>query len=159
MANGTVHKQVTKNIAIPYGVAIFFLFTTFYVPYYFALCASFFSVMGVYTTIWINPDLDHIEAVIRSKLNGSLIDKYWGLRWYLYGLFIPHRHWLSHLPIIGTMVRLIYYFPETYIVLHTLSMIIPVDDLKIYFCIFFFGMVVSDILHLCLDVVYSYFRL
>ena len=59
----------------------------------------------------ITPDLDQ-EEVTRSeweviKRTGPL-GWFWVALWWLYARAIPHRHWLSHAPVIGTVLRWLY---------------------------------------------------
>lgn len=34
----------------------------------------------------------------------------WVAYWWPYACLVPHRHWMSHLPVVGTLVRLLYLF-------------------------------------------------
>jgi uncharacterized metal-binding protein len=72
---------------------------------------------GCLSGLLINPDLDmtnftHAEGVMRAtfgKLGGSLARLWYGLWWPYSHLIIPkHRHPLSHFPVLGTALRLIY---------------------------------------------------
>jgi uncharacterized metal-binding protein len=71
---------------------------------------------GCLTGLIINPDLDirrftHAEQVMRAsggKL-GRLLAGLWYTLWWPYAHLIPfHRHPLSHFPLIGTILRLVY---------------------------------------------------
>lgn len=72
-----------------------------------ALSAAAGSLLG----IALSPDLDQ-EGL--NKFEHKLV-KYtlglgflWVMVWYPYARFVPHRGWLSHAPIIGTLGRIIY---------------------------------------------------
>ncbi len=71
---------------------------------------------GCMAGLVISPDLDvrhrdtHAETIMRRSL-GCLGGGIWNLLWLPYAYLIPHhRHPLSHWPILGTAVRLLYLF-------------------------------------------------
>lgn len=62
----------------------------------------------------VTPDLDvryrntYSETIMRHTA-GRLAGGFWDWIWLPYAYLIPrHRHWLSHAPIIGTALRLLY---------------------------------------------------
>jgi len=62
----------------------------------------------------VTPDLDvrqrstHAETIMRRS-GGCLVGALWNLLWLPYAYLIPrHRHPLSHWPILGTVLRLVY---------------------------------------------------
>jgi uncharacterized metal-binding protein len=75
--------------------------------------AAAFAV-GCLANLLVNPDLDVPSGsrayVIMRRTGGTLLGKLWQLFWYPYACWlIPHhRHPLSHLPILGTLIRLVY---------------------------------------------------
>jgi len=52
------------------------------------------------------PGLTHCENRIRrfNRILGAL----WVALWIPYGLLVPHRSWVSHLPGVGTAIRMLY---------------------------------------------------
>ena len=91
--------------------------------------------------ILITPDLDvdytASNAVVADI--SRLLAVVWRLYWWLYAR-IPHRHWLSHGLIVGTLVRVIYavpllwplyrHLPRVYLIA-ALAGLITVDNLHV----------------------------
>ena len=67
---------------------------------------------GALAGMLLTPDLDvrgSVRAYAMAWRAGWLFGAFWRALWWPYSRIIPrHRHWLSHLPIVGTMGRLIY---------------------------------------------------
>lgn len=66
---------------------------------------------GCLCGILLTPDLDQegisaAEWQIVKKTFG--VGFLWLMFWWAYAKFIPHRHWASHTPIVGTLGRLAY---------------------------------------------------
>ena len=71
-----------------------------------AACAA-----GCLAGIFLTPDLDqqgwsHSENILVKATFG--IGYLWLLLWYPYAKLIPHRSPLSHFPVLGTAIRLLY---------------------------------------------------
>lgn len=67
---------------------------------------------GCLAGLLVTPDLDEdrpvrSHALVRRNL-GSLPAFLWGLLWFPYARALPHRHWLSHAPVVGTLLRVGY---------------------------------------------------
>ena len=77
-----------------------------------ALCVAAGCVSG----IWFSPDLDLGE---RRKMRSK--NWPWVLFWRPYALAIKHRSFWSHFPIVGTLVRLLYFFGIIGAVMYTLG--------------------------------------
>ncbi len=93
MASGIKHERATKFWAIPFGLAL----TVLSGPKTGIFGAFAFLIGG----FWLSPDLD----------TPSLPQKRWGIfkiLWWPYQKLIPHRSIISHGPIIGTTLRLLY---------------------------------------------------
>lgn len=60
--------------------------------------------------IVMSPDLDINHSTYGENLLPGCVGSVWKSWWWLYGFVLPHRHWLSHAPIIGTLVRIVYAF-------------------------------------------------
>jgi len=58
------------------------------------------------------PDLDLIGVTISEReaerVWGRVLGTLWFMIWLPYARLIPHRHWLSHAPVIGTLGRLVW---------------------------------------------------
>jgi uncharacterized metal-binding protein len=60
----------------------------------------------------ITPDLD-VDQPVRShylvfRRFGPVVAALWRMVWLPYGLAIRHRSWVSHLPVVGTIIRAAY---------------------------------------------------
>lgn len=105
-----------------------------------------YMALGSLATLVINPDLDQAEA--RSGCLAAIF--------YPYGKLIPHRSWLSHLPIVGTILRVGYLYGLVWILSYLIEVHlgyriwIPSVSLGIVA-----GMMLSDTFHAFLDVVDS----
>ncbi len=106
MSTGKVHAIAT---AVTAGVAMPLITTVLNQPDEHAL----FFAGGCLAGILINPDLDnrrpvYSHAVVRRSA-GKAVAWLWQAFWWPYARLIPyHRHWLSHLPLLGTALRLLY---------------------------------------------------
>jgi uncharacterized metal-binding protein len=70
------------------------------------------ATLGCAAGVLITPDLD-VDQPIRSNYvvyqeAGFLPGMLWRALWIPYGLAIGHRSWISHFPIISTLIRLAY---------------------------------------------------
>jgi len=81
-----------------------------------ALAAA--AATGCAAGVLLTPDLDikgtRADRIVRTEA-GILPAIIWGLFWNPYSTLIPHRSWLSHGPLIGTALRLIYMAVPLYI--------------------------------------------
>lgn len=101
-------------------------------------------VGGSLTGIIINPDLDLAE---NFKLSPTKII------WYPYGKLISHRSLVSHLPVISTILRVLYLgIPFIGWALLTSNLLILQEIvLTDYFKLFIIGLMVADFNHWLLD--------
>lgn len=108
-----------------------------------AAAAAFGCAAGVFLT----PDLDikgtRADRIIRTQA-GLIPTIAWGLLWNPYSALIPHRSWLSHGPLIGTALRLLYIAVPMGIL-----GIVPRSGPILARCIT--GLVISDNLHIGAD--------
>lgn len=119
---------------------------------------------GALSNIILTPDLDQqTNSWIENKLLrsrspfiralGHLYIKMFS--WYAHS--IPHRHWLSHSPIIGTVFRVIYIFPLIAITLMGASVLVRgLEDLtspglSVELWYWFAGLAAADTLHWFMD--------
>lgn len=104
MADGKTHEADSVAIAIPLGLIIGGL--TGEIPL--GLAAG----IGCFCGVILTPDLD-VDTSTRSKAKmvaASPLGWLWVFYWYPYAKAIKHRAWISHLPIIGTIIRVLYLF-------------------------------------------------
>ena len=69
------------------------------------------AATGCALGVILTPDLDMVGSTRGDRLvrrTGILPLVIWELFWYPYAALIPHRSWLSHGVLIGTMIRLVY---------------------------------------------------
>ena len=106
MSTGRIHALATVVVAGASGPLLVSLGHT-------PLPAAASFMGGCMLGLVINPDLDirrptHAEDVVRSTM-GRLLAWLWYALWWPYAHFIPrHRHPLSHFPVLGTLVRVLY---------------------------------------------------
>lgn len=75
--------------------------------------SSAFLFAGLWCVV-VQPDLDQIDGdkgyyglyVLESTKKG--LSKLWHRYWQPYAKVIPHRSFFSHVPIVGTLIRLLY---------------------------------------------------
>lgn len=146
VATGKQHGIVTIALSVPSGIAGYALSQR--------IDFAVVTMLGCLTGLFVDPDLD-VNGLTKSRMRWGRIALplvyVWSLLWSLYSWVIPHRHWVSHLPIIGTAGRLSYLTA----ILSLISMgkfwqwpfLLPIDLL---FC-FFIGLAVSDMAHWIMD--------
>ena len=115
-------------------------------------------VAGCLAGIMVMPDMD-VD-------NGNISDYYirkifrpaqwlWRLFWTPYALLIPHRHNISHFPILGTLIRIGYVFLVLNLInilfRSILSMFDTVSLVWIWDWSFFFGLAHVDTIHFVVD--------
>ncbi len=104
MPNGSVHARATVVLAAAGGFLSYH--AGHHMPQVFALTG------GTLAGLLLTPDLDvdsgciSYDVVRRSA--GKHIERLWAIYWRPYALLIPHRSRLSHLPVLGTLLRLAY---------------------------------------------------
>ncbi|MDX1662668.1 MAG: DUF2227 family putative metal-binding protein [Candidatus Promineifilaceae bacterium] len=119
MPGGQAHRRATLTLMVPAAAGGYALG---------GWLAASSALAGVAVTLVINPDLDLLENSIAAKLRRDwapawarrglwrlfwlllalpLIRVFW-LTWYPYGRLFPHRSWGSHLPVVSTLIRLLY---------------------------------------------------
>jgi uncharacterized metal-binding protein len=74
--------------------------------------AAGLTAAGCVLGIPVSPDLDQdgvtlAEGVVYGHL-GAIPGILWRSYWMPYALAIPHRHWTSHAPVVGTLLRILY---------------------------------------------------
>lgn len=64
--------------------------------------------LGCLIGVFLTPDLDIDRVRILSSSVMGKVGNIWRTYWYVYSRWLPHRSFLSHFPIVGTLVRLAY---------------------------------------------------
>lgn len=81
--------------------------------------------LGCLSGVLLSPDLDVDNGYIGFKLAkryfGSIFKWIWKWIWWPYAKLVPHRSHISHIPVVGTAVRLLYLY-AVYLVLATALM-------------------------------------
>jgi uncharacterized metal-binding protein len=111
---------------------------------------------GCLAGILITPDLD-VDARVRShrlvrENAGMIAYLVWRSLWLPYAQLIPHRSWVSHAPVIGTILRLVYLVFMTGLVLMALGLSVEPGSLPGWWIWAASGLAVSDALHWAADV-------
>ena len=149
MPSGKVHSALTlattSGVIAPYLIVQFNLNPWMYVA-------------GCVTGLMVMPDMD----VDRGNISDYFIRKVsrpaqwiWRAFWMPYALMVPHRHFISHLPILGTLLRIGYVF----LVLNFLNLFIrlvlslfdTVSLVWLWDWSFFFGLCHVDTIHYLVD--------
>jgi uncharacterized metal-binding protein len=102
--DGKSHAAASVALAVPSALAVTALLQD---PIAGALAAA-----GCVLGIPVSPDLDQdgvtlAEGVVYGHL-GAIPGILWRSYWMPYALAIPHRHWTSHAPVVGTLLRILY---------------------------------------------------
>jgi uncharacterized metal-binding protein len=119
---------------------------------------EYLYIAGCLTGILIMPDQD----VNGGNISDSLIRRVfppvqwlWRIFWTPYALLVPHRHFISHLPILGTVLRIGYIFLLINLLLFVLRLLWSLFDTVSFIWIwnwsFFFGLCHVDIIHFLAD--------
>lgn len=149
MPMGMTHRTINTAASVPITAGTLLIGWT--PPQALALFAGY-----SFATFFVNPDLD-IESMGYNS---------WGwLRfiWWPYQKILGHRCWISHFPVISTLLRIVYllWFPIVLLLLlGTTAQAVARDFifdwwpiLGAYLVIFVLGMILSDTLHAILDTV------
>lgn len=123
------------------------------------------ATVGCFSGLILTPDLD-VNRGCRSiqtvrKEAGEIAADIWEALWKPYALLVPHRSWLSHVPVVGTAIRLgylygilllIYLVAAVTGIVHLPQIPVTPDVLKnSNFVWAFFGLCLSDTLHFAMD--------
>lgn len=106
MASGANHIKGTLLIVLPAGL--------FGLVGGGGAAGGIACAAGCLAGIILSPDLDvehrtESEYLIYRWL-GKFLGAVWFAFWWLYGKVIPHRHFISHFPVIGTLGRIAYIY-------------------------------------------------
>lgn len=143
MASGIQHQNATIRTTALIGL----------VGIYASFDYTFFMMVGCFSGVVLSPDLDHHHIRTQSEkvvydipVIGWLIGRLWELYWIPYGAVCPHRCFISHAPVISTIVRLIYGIPIMWPMWWILWQIESPTMI-----VFTVGLMISDFVHWCMD--------
>jgi uncharacterized metal-binding protein len=113
-------------------------------------------VAGCLTGLMIMPDMDvdggNVSDFYIRKVS-RILQVIWRGFWHPYAILVPHRHFISHFPVLGTVLRIGYIF----LIINILSIVshLLFDTVSRFYWIwdwsFFFGLVHVDTLHWATD--------
>ena len=135
MPNENVHARacvVTAGVIVGYGVH-------WQIPAAITVAAAAGSLTGIALT----PDLD----LVNSLSGSGVLGKIWSAFWWPYRKLIPHRSRISHLPFIGTSIRLAYLLWLPFLFALYYDVQIPAIVWA-----FFAGLSMADLGHALLDI-------
>lgn len=146
MSNGVQHGLMTQTLAAASVPVTAFLSRD--------LKITLLVACGVMVGLVMEPDLDVVHRT-KSEARVASIHPILGLVWYWFWLpyakAIPHRSWVSHLPIVGTGLRVLYltWIPMViYVSLGNDLSTLPIQDI-LWVCL---GLAASDLAHWGMDV-------
>jgi uncharacterized metal-binding protein len=103
MASGLFHSIASLNVATCYAV----------IATYTDNPAMYWTVAGAFAGTIITCDLDHDSGTLSEHfvrgISGAA-QKVWWAYWFPYRRLVAHRSFISHAPLIGTVVCLVYLF-------------------------------------------------
>jgi len=146
MPSGWIHGQITTAAA---GVTYLWAVKSGEPP---DLAAA--AAVGCALGVLLTPDLDisgtRSDYLVKEQI-GVIPGIIWRLLWYPYSTLIPHRSLLSHGPIIGTAIRLIYIWIP-------LSFIPWLEIPGLYLSRGICGLLISDNLHIGADFITTFIK-
>ncbi|MBE9156490.1 DUF2227 family putative metal-binding protein [Nodosilinea sp. LEGE 06152] len=158
MASGKTHDQAVFNASL-FTFASGVLLN--YLGVFHWLDVSIVAT-GIFSGLMLSPDLDLAENAWKGDSSYKVTAlRRWGLLslfWLPYGLAIPHRSWLSHGLIVGTSLRVLYFWGIVYGLSYapwlerfinreymlTMWRMFPVQ-------LWFIGLCIADTIHLMFD--------
>lgn len=143
MPSGKVHSATTLSTS----VVVLFLVRP--------LGTAFLVSLGCLIGLFIHPDLDLGETysfyLIRKRF-GKVAYWIWKMYWFPFCWATPHRHFISHFPVISTFIRVLYL---TAPILVFIVIFQPEIDLNTAIMPVFGGLVLVDSLHWAMDTLLS----
>ena len=153
MPNGIVHTRATMITTVAVGALSVCLGAT---PE-----QSFIISSGALLGTIVSPDNDVDEGFmgfhIVRVLCGDAASILYQLYWRPYALICNHRGIVSHTPIVSTIIRMVYLFAPLLIIVFTLNYEYGRSLLSLLITLFF-GLCVSDCVHILLDFVTTSFK-
>ena len=132
-----MHAKASVSIAVPAAVITGWISNDVVG----ALLVSVGCVMGIV----LSPDLDIDGKTYSETVLPEPFETVWYLYWYVYARLIAHRSWVSHAPVVSTLIRCVYAMWWVPLVWH-----IDVAWWGYAFWVFV-GLCVSDTMHWIMD--------
>jgi len=155
MASGRTHAIITKSLAVGSGVAVFVATAD--------INTALLVAMGCFIGLYVEPDLDIATRTYSEKQLLKLwkpLGVLWITIWTPYGQTITHRSIWSHMPILGTFLRVLYLMTPILLVAAVFgrseAILAAVGSAE--FQLMCLGLTIADIGHYIADVVWSGFR-
>lgn len=109
-------------------------------------------VWGAIAGHFVTPDLDQHQVKTHDeqrvyKIN-PILGSIWHKYWLLYGWLIPHRSWLSHALVVGTVIRMAYLFGPIFATMSYYGKQIAYQPWMFYSAM---AWCFQDLIHLALD--------
>lgn len=102
---------------------------------------------------YIDPDLDHrnmtqteYRAMRELGFVGSLLVAYF----MPYGYLLPHRSFMSHSPLISTVIRFIYLFWWLFLLIYWVDLTVLINNMMLFVGMYL-GLSLADLIHIVLD--------
>lgn len=158
MASGIVHDKFTRFLSFPTTLGYVGLVHLFYEPKQ-TLLLGLSYYLGIQMQRWMTPDTDvdkGFYGFFLVDMFDPIIGKIWKILWWPFAKLVSHRSWLSHAPIVGTLMKAAYILVMiSPIILTVFYLDIRPQIEYIYIISIFIGMLIGDLGHLLLD--YSMF--
>lgn len=120
--------------------------------------ASLAVSAGCLAGVLLTPDLDVNNGSISNhharRTFGAVVGAAWEVIWKPYSWIIPHRSPLSHMPVLGTALRLMYLSLAVYLLLRLVGIAAPdvvPTTVPGWLLFVFAGLCLSDTVHWILD--------
>lgn len=99
MADGRTHTVATVCVAAGAAIACIALGQP---------AVAIYAAGGAIVGVVVHPDLDQNSGKsFGARVLGPLQIP-WKILWAPYAVMVPHRHWMSHAPVVGTIGRVLY---------------------------------------------------
>ena len=154
MSSGKAHAAATKLLTLPAAVVAAQILPGQ------PLVVAVGSALGCLSGLLVEPDLD-VDDITKSEWRVIkrlwVFGMLWVAFWYPYARLIPHRSPLSHFPVLGTGIRLLYMWGMFALIISLLKLpgqwLVAVADFVDgpLFVPWLFGLVVSDTGHYVMD--------
>lgn len=150
MPSGSVHTANSLSIAALLSGAAYF-----YDPVMLTNSDSVALVVGSLSGIFLTPDLDVDSGYIGLRflrsipIVGRFVAWMWRLMWLPYAILVPHRSWISHFPVISTIIRVVILFVFFGFIAFMYKEAF-IQNIRLFF-MWFVGLCISDCFHFWAD--------
>ena len=147
MPSGIVHARAT--------IVLSALVLALYRPFQDALLMALGCLIGTVLTPDLDVDTGHYGFYIIRKRFGRTAATLWKWYWWQYARLTVHRGWLSHFPVISTIIRFSYLFLPFLLVF---QQFIPDKSMNSTILVIITGTILADTLHFLMDHLTSSFK-